>query len=280
VNLGLIRSELQERARNMRIVDDARSLVTAVRLSEEEFQEWGASVSLEGFHTDFSSHGPSDSAHDELMSGPEDGEIVDQSDGEVEELGEVVSGTVDASSRVTVCKRKDPGDHVRRAELLRRFAPLIAKSAAQLRTLHRCAADGGPARKKARVAPHDVSAQMEVHVEVIAVRSARSLQRERDEFRRAIAAMEKTVEISDGGADFFRAVDGSADFFPLLVAALGGAQSCAFSRWRFEAATGLTLIPDGDEDDSCGLQGSWSSPESAIAHEDAGRNDLGGWLSP
>ena len=234
----------------MRIVDDAQSLVTAALLSEEEFQEWGASVSP-GFSRDFSSRGLSDSAHDELISGPEDGEIVDQ-DGEIQELGELVSGTLDvSSSRVTVCKRKDPGDHVRRAELLRRFAPLIAKSAAQLRTLHGCAADGGPARKKARVAPHDVSAQMEVNVEMIAVtRSARSLQqRERDEFRSAIAAMEKTVDISDGSADFFP-VDGSADFFPLLVAALSGAQSCAFSRRRFEAATGLTLIPDGDEDDS------------------------------
>ena len=243
----------------MRIIDDARSLVTTALLSEEEFREWGASVSR-GFITHFSGYSPIDSAHDGLNSGPEDGEIVDH-DGEIEELGEVVSGTVDASSsRGTVCKRKDPGDHVRRAELLRRFAPLIAKSAAHLRTSHRCASDGGPARKKARVAPHDVSAQMEVHAEVIAVRSARSLQRERDEFRSAIAAMEKTVDISDGSAGF-SPVDGSADFFPLLVAALGGAQSCAFSRWRFEAATGLTLIPDGDD-------------------EDAGRNDLGGWLSP
>ena len=104
----------------MRIVDDAREL------SEEEFREWGALVSP-GFPGR-----PTDSTHGELISG----EIVDQ-DGEIEELREEVdSGT---------CKRKDPGDHVRRAELLHRFAPLIAKSAA----LQQCAPDGGPPRKKA-----------------------------------------------------------------------------------------------------------------------------------
>ena len=227
----------------MGIVDDAGSVVTAVILSEE--------VPTVGF----SSHGPSDSAHDELISGPEYGEIVDH-DGEIEEFKEEVdSGTVDASSsRGTVCKGKDPGDHVRRAELLRRFAPLIAKSTAQLCTLHQCTADGvgtlhqcadgGPPCKKARVAPHDVPhAQMEVHVEVIAERSARSWQQERDAFRSAIAAMEKTVDISNGSTDLFP-VDGSGDL------SAPWAQSYAFSRSIFEAATGLTLIPDGDDEDA------------------------------
>ena len=70
---------------------------------------------------------------------------------------------------------------------------------------------------------------MEVHVEVIAVISPRSLQRERE--RDAIAAMQKSVDISDGCTDFFAK----------------WVQSC---RRRFEAATGLTLIPDGDDEDA------------------------------
>ena len=80
-------------------------------------------------------------------------------------------------------------------------------------------------------------------MEVIAEKSACSLQRERDEFRSAIAAMEKTVDISDGSADLFPA-DGVADL------SAPSAQSYALSRSIFEAATGLTLIPDGDDEDA------------------------------
>ena len=109
-----------------------------------------------------------------------------------DQYDDVVSSGLRVRSGGAVVRRSTRRPEERRPELMLRFGDLIAKSARHLRT----SADDhatllGPARKKARRAAEAAE---------IASAKAAMVQRERDEARRVVAAMEKTIDISEGSS--------------------------------------------------------------------------------
>ena len=120
----------------------------------------------------------------------------------------------------------------RRIELIQRFKRQIAKASLYLRSVN-CATDRS-AQNEARLCAYYCE-EMEVELEVRRLEKA-LIQLERDEFRRSIADLTKTAEITTGAEEFLRLMD---EAFDILIM-----PCCAPPRDIFERVIGLRLIPD------------------------------------
>lgn len=122
----------------------------------------------------------------------------------------------------------------RRDQLIRRFSRLIAKSTSYLESIeidHLC--------QVSEMQHIGVDGIQDVRVDFEDNTLDRALmQQERINFRKEIAALSKTVEISNGAEEFYALMDEVFDVLDM--------PGWRPSRKSFERLTGLKLIRDGD----------------------------------